>query len=707
MTLSPWANGPTSVSINSPMTLLARWFEGGGLRAIDYELPRALAAMSEESLGVTVSEEVLFLVGLLSYLVGRGHVCIDLKLLLENPEGLLDLDDTWSSPEAARDVYPALQATLSAKSMSEWLACLSGSPLVGEPDSGAPVILWAGKLYLRRLWVDEQIIAEGITRRLAPFGSLRDPDGPEAQQLAAILDELFPEQTEAIDYQRAACALMARAPFGVMTGGPGTGKTRTVLQLLMVLQALQQTHPEARPLVIRLAAPTGKAAARLTESIQRTRAALLQATPTLASYCEQIPAVVTTVHRLLGRGSSRGRFLYTAQHPLPVDVLVIDEASMVDVELMSAVLAALPEGARLILIGDKDQLASVDAGAVLGELCERADRGDYTPETQAWLEHVCGKAIPEQLTSTTGSALDQCVAMLRKSHRFADDSSIGRLARMINSGTVDDALFQALQTGQLPGCAWLSFDPIEPSAVALPSNWSEHLVSGSPDCFTALSAAPPVGFQAYLQQCRQHPGVESTPEDWDDYAKAVLTQFNRFQILTPLRRGPTGVETLNQLITNALRARKLIESDDEWYLGRPVLVTENDYQLGLMNGDVGVVLVYPREDREWGVRVAFESGDTSTGIRWVAPSRLKRVETVFAMTVHKSQGSEFEHCCLILPTQLSPLLTKELLYTAVTRSQRFFSVICGDDRIFRSAISQRVVRASGLREQINKRVASH
>ncbi|MGE4339353.1 MAG: exodeoxyribonuclease V subunit alpha, partial [Pigmentiphaga sp.] len=498
------------------------------------------------------------------------------------------------------------------------------------------------------------------------------------------------------DWQRLASALVGRGAFGVITGGPGTGKTTTVVTLLALLQALALAPGgRARPLQIRLAAPTGKAAARLHQSIAQAVSRLpLQATDPLdAAILSAIPVQVATLHRLLGSRPDTRRFRHHAGHPLPVDVLVIDEASMVDLERMAAVLDALPAGARLILLGDKDQLASVEAGAVLGELCRRAEQGHYLPATAAWLDEVCGEAPGSQWQDEAGRPLDQAVVQLRVSHRFSADSGIGQLARAVNAG--DAAGSRAILAEARDDLA----------VVPLPRelddrHWPALLLHGRPAArLEPDDSGAADGYRRYLALMRtMQPQPVASDSAWDAWANAVLRAHTGFQVLCAVRRGPWGVEGLNARIAEVLHRHGDIAATQGWYPGRPVLVTRNDYGLGLMNGDIGVTLSrFDPATAQWRLRVAFPAPDGSGAVRWVLPSRLSHLETVYALTVHKSQGSEFEHAVLVLPESPTPILTRELVYTGITRARlRLTLVPPAQPAVWDDAVHRRVQRAGGL-----------
>ncbi|MEO8998347.1 MAG: exodeoxyribonuclease V subunit alpha [Rhodanobacter sp.] len=659
------------------------------LRPLDVALARFLAERDADA-----SPPLLWLAALLSRQLADGHLCLDL-------DALGDLADEQDWPSAWRNLL---------RSFNDQPAVMLASSLVADGRDGnpaaAPLVLDGTRLYLRRYWNHERQVAMAIQERLT-----RSQDATE--QLAEELTRLFPVGAHPVrdescseadsrtgcaptegtipNWQKIACALAARGAFTVITGGPGTGKTTTVVRLLGLLQTLQ-LREHAQPLRIRLAAPTGKAAARLNASIAAQLAQLDVDDAVRAA----IPSEVDTLHRLLGARPDTRRFRHDRTNPLHLDVLVIDEASMIDLEMMSAVLAALPAAARLILLGDKDQLSSVEAGAVLGDLCRRADEGHYSAATADWLQATTGDDI-HPFVRDDAQPLDQQVAMLRRSHRFGDSSGIGQLARAVNAG--DSATAHSLLTTSSPDLAWMP--------AATQTQLAELAIDGGIAHFMARNdtQATPHGYRHYLELLqRERPAASADASAYDYWAREVLQAFNRFQLLCALRRGSHGVEGLNRLIAEALQAHGLIESSLGWYEGRPVMVTRNDYSLDLANGDVGICLRLPDDSGKLRLSVAFLANAVSgsaagTRIRHVLPSRLGEVETVYAMTVHKSQGSEFEHTMLVLPDEANNLLTRELLYTGITRARRWFSLM-GSDDIVASVMARRTRRYSGLAERL-------
>jgi exodeoxyribonuclease V alpha subunit len=691
--------------------VLRAWVDAGWLRALDEAFADFVAAPAAGQALFGPSDNFDPLVRLaaawLSHQAGRGLTGLDLAATLADPAEALDLppqDGPQRSPnraiqQAQGSALPLPGDLLAGVTLTTWVAGLRAHPAVGEGPGSTPLVLTQQRLQLRRHWQCEQSIEQALHERLQQ--PLAVDDAALRQALDALFAPSAPSDADEPDWQKIACALAARQAFAIVTGGPGTGKTTTVVKLLAVLQhlALQAGATAPGPLRIRLAAPTGKAAARLAESIAKARDALaLDGLPGGSALRAALPTEVSTLHRLLGVKPGSRHFRHHAQQPLPLDVLVIDEASMVDLEMMAAVLAALRPQARLVLLGDKDQLASVEAGAVLGTLCQRADGGHYTRTTRAWVQQVTGQDLGDAMTDPEGRPIDQAIVKLRKSHRFGEGSGIGRLAQAVNAGQVEQA--RQLLTQGLPDLELITLDPrgqaLSRLALASASGWRST-------------------FEVLHQQ---RPSASAPPAAFDAWAQQVLKAAGRFQLLCAVRGGPQGVEAVNRRIAQALAAEGLIPSAEGWYLGRPVMVTRNDYGLGLMNGDVGVTLVAPgapgkdqppqamptaAEDNDRAATPAPDDGSTPLtlrvafpdgrgGIRWVPPSRLQAIETVYAMTVHKSQGSEFDHAALVLPAHSSPVLTRELVYTAITRARQRFTLVLpeGGMHVLESALNSKV-----------------
>lgn len=603
---------------------------------------------------------VLLAAAWVSHQLGRGHICLDMSQAWRDPDAVLSLPPQDGRREQYTDamMLPShLLPSLGITSLKAWLRLLAEAPSVAVPNAGnaeeleatAPLVLDGHRLYLRRLWRSEGVVARALAVRMADHDEV-------PTTLAQSLDALFgPASPDDIDDQRTACALALRQRLTVISGGPGTGKTTTVTRLLALLQ-MQAQATQATPLHIRLVAPTGKAAARLSGSIGSALARL--ACP--EAVVSTIPTEASTVHRLLGARPDTRHFRHHRDNPLALDVLVVDEASMVDLALMNALLEALPAQARLILLGDKDQLASVEAGAVLGELCGQAE--GFSSAVAKTLHQISGQAVDASAETTP---MSDHVVTLRKSYRFTQESGIGALARAINAG----------QYRQLRACWSHGFDDIAFLAVD-----AEH-----PQSLIAHAAK---AYHAYLAALN----AQASPRE-------VLARFGQFQVLCALRRGPWGVEGLNEAIAERLHQQGHIPSTSGWYAGRPVMVTRNDAQLGLYNGDIGIAL--PDEQSDGRLRVFFE-GSTADEVRAVMPGRLNDVDTVFAMTVHKSQGSEFDHVLFVVPGQPNPIMTRELLYTGVTRARHRCEIATTRHEVLERAAAHQVWRASHLQARLER-----
>jgi exodeoxyribonuclease V alpha subunit len=670
------------------LTTLDRWCDDGWLRRLDVALARWLAA----ELGEAVSPELLLAAAVLAQRESRGHTCIVLEDLLAQcrPESVVRPDDdAWlDGPHAAARVALAEVLLRLSPDRADWLRRLQTSgavdALANAAQGHAPLVLDAAdtapgtsRLYLRRHWRDEQSVAVAVLARTGA-GALEAAPDPATVRL--WLDRLFGVRTTAAadpDWQRIACAMALRGRLALVTGGPGTGKTYTVARLLALRFAL---HPAPATLRIALAAPTGKAAARLKQSIDLALGALGGALPDALDWPllgERLKEALT-LHRLLGARPDTRALRHDAHHPLEVDLLVVDEASMVHLEMMAALLAALPARAQLVLLGDKDQLASVEAGAVLGDLCGTAERGQYDVDSQTWITACTGDTVPARFHATEHHppALAQHTVMLRQSRRF--DGAIGALALAVNAGDgrAADAVLRgadpAVQRLRLPEAA----RPALHGVLAL-----------------ALQGRPgaPIGYDGYLRALRNRPpaGDADAHQAW---VVAVVRAFEQVRLLCALREGEWGVTGLNARIEAELRRRGDIARQGEWYAGRPVMITRNDAALGVYNGDVGVAL--PGVDGK-GLRVWLLDGDHQTP-RSVMASRLPQTETAFAMTVHKSQGSEFAHVALVLPPYATPVLTRELVYTGITRAKAAFTLVAPDPVVWGQALQRRTRRASGL-----------
>ena len=580
-----------------------------------------------------------------------GNVCVDLATI-------------HATADADTDV-PADLGALPWPDPAAWLRRLAGSPLVGVDR---PLHLEGTTLYLDRLWADECLVATDLAER-----SKSPAPGVDIELLRAGLAELFPDE-DADPAQRMAAATAVLRRLSVIAGGPGTGKTTTVARVLALLQAQALAAGQRAPLVA-LAAPTGKAAARLEEAVRHGAEAIDPG----RHRSDQLHALTgQTVHRLLGfNPGNRTRFRHHRLNRLPDDVVVVDETSMVSLSLMARLLDAVRPDARLILVGDPEQLSSVEAGAVLGDIVGPASSGpSMRPESARLLADVTGRPtaagdpVPgDDLDSgddldpvddmASAPAFGDGIVVLRTVHRHG--GAIAALAQAIRRGDADEAL-AVLQAGG-SNVRWMAADTAE----SIPSEALGDVRTLAVETGRAVIESARAG-----------------------QAQAAIEALGSFRLLCGHRRGPEGVERWMDRIEGWLRSDvEGFTTGTDWYVGRPLIVTENDYTLNLYNGDTGVVI----ESEGGRLVAAFERRGA---IAEVSPTRLAAVDTVYAMTVHKSQGSQYEAVVFVLPHPASRVLTRELLYTAVTRAKERL-VVVGSELSIRTAIERRITRASGLR----------
>jgi exodeoxyribonuclease V alpha subunit len=478
------------------------------------------------------------------------------------------------------------------------------------------------RLYLERYWQEESVVA---TELVARFG--RPPAPVPAAALAAARAELLGDDPD-LD-QATAAVVPALTGVTVVAGGPGTGKTHTLARLLGVLWRTLPTPP-----LVALAAPTGKAAVRMQEALAD---AVTELPPDIAGALEQLQA--TTIHRLLGWvPDSRNRFVHSHSNPLPHDVVVVDEASMVNVTLMARLLEALRPQARLVLVGDPDQLAPVEAGAVLADIVD----AETAPATSL------APALAELGLPPSGP-------VVRLRHNYRSVRSIADLAAAVLSGDDDAAV--TLATAGAPGVRF--------AATAEETDLRARVTTEGVAMVTAAR--------------------EGRVDD-------ALAHLEEHRLLCAHRRGPYGVTLWSRQVEEWLAAElDGFDVTQTWYAGRPLLVTQNSPDLGLYNGDTGVVV-----NHDGLLRAHFSRGRK---VHTVSPFLLEGVQTIHAMTVHKAQGSQFDRVTVVLPSPDSPLLTQELLYTAITRAKSEVTLI-GSEESLRKAVRQRARRASGLRDRL-------
>lgn len=536
--------------------------------------------------------------GLLSEAVAQGHVCLNLLRM-------------YALYEKVMGFIP--------EHLDEWLTRLQKSNVVGKDGDYRPLILNDdGLLYLYRHWQDEKSVAHAIQRRCQTI-ELKD-----AQQLKQDFEQ-WPSTVEGVDWQKVAVLMALTRNFSVISGGPGTGKTTIVLR---ILNSLKNQQASCR---IALAAPTGKAAARLQQATENSDGSI----------------EAKTLHRMLGITANNEQGRYNSDRPLPFDVVIVDEASMIDISLMAKLLAALSPRTRLILLGDSQQLASVESGAVLANLCR--DQMMFDSGFAAMAEFVAGITLDETVISSSQTVLLNSVVQLQHSYRFDQHSLIGRLAHTVQSG---DSASVVAELHQADSSVWQ-----QPS--------SDNVLKAAVD-----------GYHSYFEAIAS----KSDPQ-------TCIQAFEQFRVLCALKLGPQSVASVNAAIEKQLN-RKGWRSHNDFYHGRPIMVVQNDYRQQLFNGDIGLVL----RDETGDLQVYFLFDNS---LRTVPITRLPAHETAYAMTVHKSQGSEFDNVCVLLPEEDSAVLTRELLYTAITRAKEQVLVLATEETVY-STVVRMHQRESGL-----------
>ncbi|MEG2804417.1 exodeoxyribonuclease V subunit alpha [Stenotrophomonas sp.] len=605
------------------MSLLTALKRNGALRTLDHALAQSLRRLRPDT-----PDAVLVGAALASLAVSQGHAGLDPR----QPQRLAEAPADW--PAAA-----------------DWLAQLQASPWVDVPDdparpaADAPLVLENGLLYLRRYREYERRLAEGLQRIAGHPLPATDPDA-----LAPLFAQLFPQAREGTDHQARAAAVALRHPLVLVTGGPGTGKTTTIARLLVLLaaQAVQADQPLPR---VALAAPTGRAAERMAESlrlaVQRLR--LLGIAPAL---CDAMPSTGTTLHRLLGVIPDAPRFRHHGDNPLPFEVVVVDEASMIDLPLMTKLVEAVASGTRLVLLGDPDQLPSVEAGDVLSAILQASGDGQGTQADDAQaLQGLLAPASLQPLDPPRAFAGRR--VQLQRGYRQTDALDLAPLAQAVRAGDVDRAL-ALLRGGGLAGVQFHEdqADPLQQHRDHLLSHWR------------ALGAA-------------------------DDPGHA-LASAGRIRLLTAVREGPQGARGLNARIEALLGGVPRPGMAPGYFHGRLLLVTENSYRHRLFNGDIGICLA----DRH-GTVTAWFPGDTPDQPRGFHPGALPAHESAFAMTVHKAQGSEFDAVWLQLPRHDNRVLSRELVYTGMTRARQSLHVL-GSVEVLGAALTRHASRLSGL-----------
>ena len=615
----PFANAPTLVEDIETDVIAAESAAPAAEDAGLSDLDRALAHWARRH---GADRLVARAFALASWAIAQGHSCLDL------------------------DAIPT--SLMSAANQADLPAALDASPLVGGPGDVRPLIVDHGRLYLQRYHAYETRLAERLRELMTAEPNPVDVDRLKPGSGLFQADAADPNATH---WQAVPAFAALRHRFTVISGGPGTGKTYTIVRLLRVLIEAALANQRQPPLVA-LTAPTGKAAARMIEAVRKGLDDMAADPAYDAQITEHVPQTARTLHRLLGLTGATTKPRFNADNPLPYDVVIVDEASMVDLPMMAKLADAIHKDARLILLGDRYQLASVESGSVLAEICANTGVNRFTADQQSAANQLLVDPIQPAI-----HALADHVVTLQTSRRFNADSTIGQLAAAVNAGDVATA--HDLLTAGHDDLQYL-----DRSDAAAISQLTDRLA----DDYAAL-----------------HDATDPT---------LALAQLAKQCVLTAVRKGPAGSRTLNAGITERLAQRFDFSPTAVWYHGRPVMVTRNDYRTGLYNGDVGIALT-----NEYGqIRVWF-MGDQ--GLRPFLPSALPAHDTVYAMTIHKSQGSEFDAVTLVLPDYDVPVLTRELFYTGLTRARVKLEVYANAGIVIKT-IKRRVQRTSGLAARVSE-----
>lgn len=615
----------------SSIPSLKKLFDQGCLSSLDYHLAQTLGRIAGENdplvhLGAAVACKATTM----------GHVCADLKSVVSR---------------APRDNKGEPIAGASWPDIEEWLQALHQSSLVGDGTTISPIVLENDRrLYLGKYWDLQQRLVAAVKARVEQPESMVIDE----ELLKQGIEKWFGPAGDETDWQKVAAVPALLKNFSVISGGPGTGKTTTVVNIIALL--LEQARKEDSDLLIDLLAPTGKAAARLEESVRSAR----EKRKDLGELFGDTPCKASTIHRRLGFGRHRpGSFLHDRENPIGSDVIIVDEASMIDLALMTRLLEAVPPGSKLILLGDEHQLASVEAGAILGDICNSGEECGWSPSFSKKIKSLTGEPLAGPANERE-SALADCIVELKKSHRFAENSGIANISRLVRDGDAAGAV-KCIGEGHH-------------------KDLSLHTITNEKELYEAAREPVLEGYRAYLEK--------TDP-------KERLEALNTFRILCAHRHGPHGIGKLNQLVEMTLEGEGLIERTGNWYHGRPIMITQNDYQLELFNGDIGLIT----SDAENGETLRAQFPNSEGGIRSFSPARLPAHETVYATTIHKSQGSEFDRVLIVLPNSPSALLSRELLYTAITRAKEEV-ILFSEEKIITSAIEKKIDRASGLRDAL-------
>lgn len=657
------------------LAILQRLKQQKVISALDYHFAKFI----DEKVNLPRSNEselLVLIAALLSFHTQQGSVCLNLNKFS---------DRSFFNLTERDDINQQIREKIAFIPVHDWGEHLLKVAAISQVDEGKedesnnmqPIVYQNSRLYLHRNWRNEEIVAQYFATQGKKYFSL-DNVSASLHKLLALLYPVSKENAE-VNWQKVAVATALRKNVTLISGGPGTGKTHTVCDLLLLLQWLQQ-EKGLKPLNIAITAPTGKAASRLNESLA---ASLLQRKPEeLENVKELIPQEGVTIHRLLGMTPMRDEPRFNQHNPLVIDLLLIDEVSMIDMSLMAKVLSALPENCRLILLGDKDQLTSVEAGAMINELYGFIEQ-PYSIQQANYLQSITDFTFPSQEYASFRDNL----CYLQKSYRFKGDSGIMALATAVNQGRVTESL-DILKEGTSNGdIQWFNYAIMKSKQ------------DSTKEIITQLVQKGAEYYQPFIEQ------LARTTNNTKLVTK-LFDSFNQFRLLTALREGGFGSEQLNMRICEKLRHDRKLDYQNihEWFHGKVIMVNRNDDNVGLYNGDIGIFLYDDPKSEDRRGHVWFQSDSEKSGLRCILSSRVPSHELAFVMTVHKSQGSEFAHTALVLPNHNNPLLSKQLIYTAITRSKIKFSLFAHTDQ-WRKAVNNIEQRSSGLYAQLVQKLS--
>lgn len=653
---------------------LAKLKEEKEIALIDYHFAKLI---DEKQQPYAYSEEkqalAVILAALLSHYVREGNSCLKLSLeIAQLPPPFNRLLNNANFPPPMK--WPAL--------LQEHIAFSS------SPNKVAPLYFQNNALYLHRYWQAERDIADYLLQAVQKQKNVVKNEALDRDILSRFTRDESPEFQ--IDWQLIAVATALNQYFSVISGGPGTGKTTTVAKLLTAMQ-LKQLQQNQNALNVALVAPTGKAASRMKESLEKelrlnilnqenSKKMIVLNGEECAFIENNMPKVASTIHRLIGIRPFSDQPTYHQGNPLEFDLIVVDEASMIDLFVMEKLLKAVKSDCHLVLLGDKDQLPPVEAGAFLSELGKFLKKdGFYSKDYAEYLQQITGyEKTAIKFASDFSSEIANCLCLLHRSRRFDEKSLIGQLARFTNAQQAEES-WHLLQKEYLnnqtdehsKGLMWYGYEKTNP--VKLVVNHAVML------------------YEAYLKRVKAR---VKAPQEIE--VSIIFDEFNKVRFLSALRVGALGAEFLNEEIARALKQKRLVnfKNETDRYIGKPILITQNAPHLHLYSGDIGIIL--PDENNR--PRVYFNTMIDEKRLS-ISPNRLPSYETAYVMTVHKSQGSEFEHTLLVMPDSESAVLNKELVYTAITRAREKFTLFC-NQKEWEQALSKRLERESGLGEML-------